>query len=163
MGRGSSGLIGGALVALGIALAAPAPAGPVPLGDYPQGSVTLSRDGRTGSAHRFRVWVAATPEHREQGLMFVRTLAPDRGMLFVFASAQPVSFWMKNTYISLDLLFIGADGRVLRVAENATPLSTESISSMGPAAWVLELAGGSAKRLGLAPGDRMLYQSSDAH
>jgi uncharacterized membrane protein (UPF0127 family) len=107
--------------------------------------------------------MATTEARREQGLMYVRHLAPDRGMLFVFEYPQVLNFWMKNTRIPLDLLFIAADGRVVRIAENAEPESLATISSMGPSLGVLELAGGSAARLGLKPGIRIVHPAFHAH
>jgi uncharacterized membrane protein (UPF0127 family) len=87
--------------------------------------------------------------------MYVRELPPDRGMVFPFAPARVVSFWMKNTYIPLDMLFIRADGRILRIAENTEPLSERNIPSGGPVRAVLEVIGGTAKKLGIAAGDRV--------
>jgi uncharacterized membrane protein (UPF0127 family) len=104
---------------------------------------------------RFEVEVARNDADRQQGLMFRRSLAPDRGMLFDFARREPVSMWMKNTYISLDMLFIRADGTVARVAENTEPLSTRVIESGEPVLGVLELAAGTARRLGIKQGDRV--------
>jgi uncharacterized membrane protein (UPF0127 family) len=104
---------------------------------------------------RFEVEVARNDADRQQGLMFRRSLAPDRGMLFDFARREPVSMWMKNTYISLDMLFIRADGTVARVAENTEPLSTRVIESGEPVLGVLELVAGTARRLGIKQGDRV--------
>ncbi len=90
-----------------------------------------------------------------QGLMYRRNLAPDRGMLFDFARVQPISMWMQNTYIPLDMIFIRPDGTIARVAENAEPLSTRTIPSGEPVLAVLEVPGGTAARLGIKPGDRI--------
>ena len=109
---------------------------------------------RRGVAH-FTVQMADTPASREKGLMFVRSLGPDKGMLFNFKFVQPVSFWMKNTLIPLDMLFIAADGRVVTIASNAVPMSQTPIPSGEPVLGVLEIAGGRAAQLGLAPGDRV--------
>jgi uncharacterized membrane protein (UPF0127 family) len=84
-----------------------------------------------------------------------RSLAPDRGMLFDFARVQPISMWMQNTYIPLDMIFIRADGSIARIAENAEPLSTRTIPSGEPVLAVLEVIGGTAARLGVKPGDRV--------
>jgi uncharacterized membrane protein (UPF0127 family) len=78
-------------------------------------------------------------------------------MLFDFQAEQPVAFWMKNTYIPLDMIFIRKDGRILRIAENTEPLSERLVPSGGPVLAVLEVIGGTAKKLGLAPGDRVSY------
>lgn len=115
-----------------------------------------------GGPHRLRVEVAATPSERARGLMHRRTLAPDAGMLFVYPSAQPVSMWMKNTYVPLDILFIGPKGRIFRIVPDAEPLSTRHIPSRGPAAAVLELPAGTAARLGIRPGDRVRHPRLDA-
>jgi uncharacterized membrane protein (UPF0127 family) len=104
-------------------------------------------------AHRFRVEIADTPKTQERGLMFRRRLAADRGMLFDFKTAQPVTFWMKNTYIPLDMVFIGSDGRIVSIARNATPMSESLIASSGPVVEVLELPGGRAAQIDAAPGD----------
>ena len=110
----------------------------------------------TGSGrHPFSVEVARNDSDRAQGLMFRRTLAPDRGMLFDFGRTEPLSMWMKNTYIPLDMIFIRPDGTIARVAENAEPLSTRVISSGEPVSAVLEVAGGTAARLGIKSGDRI--------
>jgi uncharacterized protein len=103
----------------------------------------------------FQVEVARNDMDRAQGLMYRRYLAPDRGMLFDFGRVQPISMWMQNTYIPLDMIFIRADGTIARIAENAEPLSTRSIPSGEPVLAVLEVNGGTAARLGLKPGDRI--------
>ncbi|NWG45970.1 MAG: DUF192 domain-containing protein [Alphaproteobacteria bacterium] len=106
-------------------------------------------------AHCLSVEVADTPETRSRGLMWRRSLVPDRGMLFEFEAERPLSFWMKNTYIPLDIVFIAADGRVVHIARATVPHSLEPIPSGAPAAGVLEVSAGTADRLGLAPGDRV--------
>jgi uncharacterized membrane protein (UPF0127 family) len=111
---------------------------------------------RTG-VHVFAVELAVTPEQQAQGLMFRRELPEGRGMLFDFQKEQPTSFWMKNTYIPLDMIFIRADGRILRVAENTVPLSEALVSSGGPVRAVLEVIAGTAKKLGIAAGDRVAH------
>lgn len=103
----------------------------------------------------FSVELAATPQARVQGLQGRRYLAKDSGMLFDFIKPQIISMWMKNTHISLDMLFIGSDGRILHIAENTEPLSLKSILSPVPAQAVLELKAGSADRLGIRPGHRI--------
>jgi uncharacterized protein len=115
---------------------------------------TLEIASKTG-VHAFEVEMAITPEEKEHGLMFRRELPEGQGMLFDFQFDQNVAFWMKNTYIPLDMLFIRADGRILRVAENTEPLSERNIPSGGPVRAVLEVIGGTAKKLGIAPGDRV--------
>ena len=105
--------------------------------------------------HRFEVEIADTEASRERGLMFRKILAADRGMLFDFKTPQPVSFWMKNTLISLDMVFITGDGRILSIARNAKPMNETPIASGGDVVAVLELRGGRAAELGLEPGDRV--------
>lgn len=105
----------------------------------------------------FSVEMAVTDEQRAKGLMYRRELADGRGMLFDFTPEQTISMWMKNTYISLDMIFIGADGRVTRVAENAEPESTRIVSSGGPAKAVLEVIAGTARKYGIAPGDQVVH------
>jgi uncharacterized membrane protein (UPF0127 family) len=103
--------------------------------------------------HRFKVEVADKPDTRERGLMFRRHLAADEGMLFDFGTVQQVSFWMKNTLIPLDLLFIGADGHITSIAHNATPMSEALIPSGGPILEVLEVRGGRAAEVDAEVGD----------
>jgi len=103
----------------------------------------------------FSVEMATTEEEKTTGLMYRKELADGKGMLFDFSPEQQVSMWMKNTYISLDMIFIRADGRILRIAENTEPQSTAIISSGGPARGVLEVIAGTAKKYGIRPGDRV--------
>jgi uncharacterized membrane protein (UPF0127 family) len=107
--------------------------------------------------HTFAVEMAVTPEDQANGLMFRRELPEGQGMLFDFQREQPATFWMKNTYISLDMIFIRADGRILRIAENTVPLSEALVPSGGPVRAVLEVVAGTAKKLGIAPGDRVAH------
>ncbi len=123
-----------------------------PLAGFPVAEVVVER-GR--KRHVFKAWVADTPARRTQGLMYVKALPPDRGMLFPNPIAQHVAFWMRNTYIPLDLLFIAPDGRIANIVEDAEPLSERLLASAEPVIAVLELAGGSAGRLGLRAGDRV--------
>ena len=110
-----------------------------------------------GAAHRYEVEVAATPAARAQGLMFRRSLAPQAGMLFDFGRDEVVRMWMKNTFIPLDMVFIGGDGTVRSIVRNARPRSLDTISSRVPVRSVLELNGGESARIGLAPGDRIRH------
>jgi uncharacterized membrane protein (UPF0127 family) len=103
----------------------------------------------------FSVEIATTEEEKQTGLMYRKELADGKGMLFDFNPEQEVSMWMKNTYVSLDMIFIRADGRVLRIAENTEPMSTKIISSRGPARAVLEVVAGTAQKYGIRPGDRV--------
>jgi hypothetical protein len=103
----------------------------------------------------FVVELALTPAQQAQGLMFRQTMAPEAGMLFVFPEAQEQVFWMKNTYLPLDMIFIKQDGSILSIAERAVPLTETPVASHGNARSVLELNGGTAARLGIKPGDRV--------
>ncbi|MDB5656392.1 MAG: hypothetical protein JWQ94_4005 [Tardiphaga sp.] len=105
----------------------------------------------------FSVEIAKTDQERETGLMYRKELADGRGMLFDFSPEQQVSMWMKNTILSLDMIFIGADGRISRIAENTEPQSLRIISSGGPAKGVLEVVAGTAKKYGIAPGDQVVH------
>lgn len=109
-------------------------------------------------AYRFQVEVADSPQERGYGLMCRRSLAPDRGMLFLFERAEPQAFWMRNTLIPLDIIYIGQDGRVVSIVRNAQPLDERGLPSGGPAKYVLELAAGRAAQIGLLPGDRVLHR-----
>lgn len=108
-----------------------------------------------GKSHAFTVELAVTPRQREQGLMNRTEMTADRGMLFAFGETRQVFMWMKNTYISLDMLFIGKDGKIRTIKENAEPLSEAIIDSKGPIDYVLELNGGTVKRLGIRTGNRV--------
>jgi uncharacterized protein len=105
--------------------------------------------------HDFQVELADNDASRAQGLMYRRSLAPDRGMLFDFKRVEPISMWMQNTYVSLDMLFIRPDGTIARVATNAEPLSTRTIPSGEPVLSVLEVVAGTAARLGIKAGDKV--------
>jgi uncharacterized protein len=107
--------------------------------------------------HVFSVEMATTEQEKETGLMYRKELADGKGMLFDFSPEQEVSMWMKNTYIPLDMIFIRADGRILRIAENTEPMSTRIIPSRGLAKGVLEVIAGTAQKYGIAPGDRVAH------
>jgi uncharacterized membrane protein (UPF0127 family) len=109
---------------------------------------------RTG-VHVFSVELAVTDAERAQGLMYRKQLPEGEGMLFDFKRDDSIAMWMKNTYVSLDMIFITADGRIHRIAENTEPLSERIIPSGGPVRAVLEVVGGTARKLGIAPGDRV--------
>ena len=105
----------------------------------------------------FSVEMATTEQEKETGLMYRKELPEGKGMLFDFSPEQQVSMWMKNTFISLDMIFIRADGRILRIAENTEPQSTRIIPSGGLAKGVLEVIAGTAKKYGIQPGDRVAH------
>lgn len=116
--------------------------------------VIRTSDGKT---HQFKVEIAATPDERAKGLMFRRSLAPDAGMLFDFGRTEPVAMWMKNTLIPLDMLFVASDGAIVNIAQRTVPESLTPIPSAKPVRFVLEVAGGSASRLGIKPGDKLIH------
>ena len=149
--RARGALIIAALALAGTAARAAEPP-PEPLTHFPRAEVSVDSPTAT---HRFKVWLADTDPRRSQGLMYVKRLPSGHGMLFVFDLPQAAGFWMKNTLIPLDLLFIAADGRIIRIAANAAPMSLGTIESMGVVKGVLELAGGSCARLGISVGDRV--------
>ena len=107
--------------------------------------------------HRFTVEIARTQEEQATGLMNRSQLAPDRGMIFPFDPPRDASFWMKNTLIPLDMIFVRADGSIANIAANTVPLSLEPVPSEGPVGAVLELAGGRAAELGIKPGDKVAW------
>ena len=117
----------------------------------------LTVETEPGAVHQLRVYLALTPKQRAQGLMFVARLAPDEGMLFDFGPPQRVSMWMKNTLIPLDMLFIDGDGIIVNIAVRTVPGSLAAVNSAGKVRAVLELNGGTARRLGLQPGDRVRH------
>lgn len=114
----------------------------------------LEITSRTGK-HVFSVELAVTDEERERGLMFRRSVPEMYGMLFDFEEDRPVAMWMKNTYVSLDMIFIESNGRIRRIAENTETESEKIIPSGGPVRAVLEVAAGTARKLGIAAGDRV--------
>lgn len=107
--------------------------------------------------HKIDVWIADNEARRARGLMFVEQMADGAGMLFIYPQPQPVSMWMKNTPLSLDILFVRADGRVHSIAENTTPQSTDTISSNGIVLAVIELKAGSAARMKIRPGAQVIH------
>jgi hypothetical protein len=133
------------------ALLAACAAGPALFPELEQADIEAVTSSGT---HAFRVWIADDDESRERGLMNVRELPADRGMLFMFEAPRELAFWMKDTYLPLDLVFIGPDGRVLNIV-TGQPLSLNPIRSRGAAIATLEVLGGTSSRIGLAPGDRV--------
>lgn len=121
-----------------------------PLSNFPQATLNILTPG--ARQHHLQVWVADTDPHRQQGLMFVKSLPDNSGMLFIFDQPRKIQMWMKNTLIPLDMLFIDANGRVESIAVNTTPMSLKIIESRGDVLGVLELAGGATTRLGIQAG-----------
>lgn len=114
------------------------------------------------AAYRFTIELADTPEQRAKGLMFRESMPADHGMLFDFATEQPVAFWMKNTPLPLDMLFIDGTGTIVRIAADTVPFSETPISSGQPIRAVLELNAGTAARLGIAPGAKVRHPIFEA-
>lgn len=112
-----------------------------------------------GHVDRFDVWIADTPRRQEQGLMFVRDLPASEGMVFPQGSPQVAHFWMKNTYIPLDMVFVGEDGKVAKIIANARPFSLDVLSSDVPVIAVLEIRGGEAQQLGIRAGDKVSWKT----
>lgn len=112
---------------------------------------------RGGTRHSFKVEVAKTGPQQGRGLMFRTALGPDEGMIFPMDPPRQAAFWMKNTVIPLDIIFIGPDGRILNIAANAEPYSERPLPSAGEVKGVLELRGGRAAELGIVPGDKVTW------
>ncbi len=147
-----AGAIAGIALA-GVLAAAPSPAEIV---SFEAGRVSIeTASGR----HEFAVEIAISEAQRAQGLMYRRSLVADAGMLFLYPDDRVIHMWMKNTLLPLDMLFLSADGRVVNLVEYTVPLSTTVISSEGPARAVLELAAGTAARIGIEPGDRVRHSA----
>ena len=142
----------------GLAACQPSASNAVELGQSPAGleqvPLTIASGGEE---HRFTVEVASTGEQQAMGLMYRNRLAPDRGMIFPFDPPRPASFWMRNTLIPLDMIFVRADGTIANIAENTVPYSEEPVLSDGPVAAVLEIAGGRSAELGIKAGDKVKW------
>jgi hypothetical protein len=129
----------------------------IDLDSFPKAKLDIRTATET---HHFDIWVAETPKQQQQGLMFVRDLPAARGMLFVAKEPRVFDMWMRNTYIPLDMVFIGADGRISTIAENTTPHSRAIVSSKVPVGAILELKGGEAARRALHAGDKVTWTRS---
>ncbi|MBI3436081.1 MAG: DUF192 domain-containing protein [Proteobacteria bacterium] len=154
--RGAVALINRRAAALAVAVALVVALAPPPAAPLAAELQTLEIVSKNG-VHVFAVELAATDEERARGLMFRTELPDGRGMLFDFKRDQEVAMWMENTHISLDMIFIRADGRIARIAENTTPFSRAIVPSGGPVRGVLEVIGGTARKLGLGVGDQVAH------
>ncbi len=153
-------LIRRGLLALFVALAGLHAAAFAADGKLPTSPLQIVSGNKT---HKFTVELAVTPADMARGLMFRRTMGADEGMLFDYKQEiSGVSFWMKNTLIPLDMLFIKGDGTVLNIHERAIPQNETPIFATGPVRLVLELNGGTVARLGLKPGDLIKHAALDA-
>jgi uncharacterized membrane protein (UPF0127 family) len=124
------------------------------LAQFPTAPLTIHT---ASGPHRFTVELATSPAQMMQGLMFRQSLAPDAGMLFDYQAPSMASMWMKNTLIPLDMLFVDATGHIVNIHERAVPGSLDTIAAAAPVRAVIELNGGTAARLGIRPGDRVIY------
>ncbi len=122
-----------------------------------QETVALKVESASGQTHKFQVEVASTREEQDRGLMFRESLPPFGGMLFPMNPPRPASFWMKNTVISLDIIFIRKDGSIARIAADTVPYSLEQVESGEPVGAVLEIGGGRAAQLGIKEGDKVTW------
>lgn len=138
-----------------LVLPSPAAAAPIAAADAPVFAVETVTVVTASGRHRFRAEIADTPEKWSRGLQHRPTLDADAAMLFVFDAPRVATMWMKDTPVALDMLFLAADGRIVGVAENTAPLSLATIRAPGPVRGVLEVAAGTARRLGFTVGDRV--------
>jgi len=150
--------LAGAVLLLGLGVMSDVRAAPTTAQSLP--TEPLAIETADGTLHHFTVEIAATPAEQRIGLMFRQEMAPDHGMLFEFAMPRRARFWMKNTYLPLDLLFIRSDGRIANIA-HGEPLRLDGIESRGRVAAVLELNAGTAARLGIKAGDRVRHPFFD--
>jgi uncharacterized membrane protein (UPF0127 family) len=139
----------------GFALTLLLPPGAIAAGN---GTLVLKTDS---GPHSFAIELATTPGERALGLMYRRALPTDAGMLFIYEQPQPLTMWMRNTIIPLDMIFIGADGKVHRIESHTEPFSTQLISSEGAVQGVLEVNAGTAAAIGLKAGDEVVYPDLD--
>ena len=157
IGRKISFVLGTLMMLLSANAALPEAAAPEPLTAFPQSLLAIK--SAAGKVVNFKIWTADTEQREQQGLMFIRDMDEHAGMLFMFPQNQRVSMWMKNTYISLDLLFLNARGKIDYIAAGATPLSEAIIGPPTPEYAVLELKGGACERLGIKVGDVVLHKN----
>ena len=157
IGRKISFVLGTLMMLLSANAALPEAGAPEPLTAFPQSLLAIK--STTGKVVNFKIWAADTEQREQQGLMFIRDMDEHAGMLFMFPQNQRVSMWMKNTYISLDLLFLNAQGKIDYIAAKATPRSETIIGPPTPEYAVLELKGGACERLGIKVGDVVLHKN----
>jgi uncharacterized protein len=150
-----------ALLAAGLLFAASAAlaqsAAPEPLSAFPQSLLAIRTS--SGKVVNFKIWLADTKRREEQGMMFIREMDEHTGMLFMFPENKPVSIWMHNTYISLDILFLDAHGKIDYIAAHATPQSDTIIGPPTPEFAVLELKGGACEHFGIKVGDTVSHKN----
>ena len=151
-----------ALLAISLLLAAGQAAraqgtAPEPLSAFPQSLLAIRT--ASGKVVNFKIWLADSKRREEQGMMFVREMDEHTGMLFMFPENKPVSMWMHNTYLSLDILFLDAHGKIDYIAAHATPQSDTIIGPPTPEFAVLELKGGACERFGIKVGDTVSHKN----
>lgn len=158
--------VGAALTAACVSLlfALPAHSSPdeahaLPLSSFPKEPIAI--ETRSARRHTFQAWRAETPAHREQGLMFVKSMGADEAMIFVYDPAEYVTMWMKNTYLPLDMLFVDDHGCIITVKERARPLALDAIDARGPSALVVELNAGTVASRGIRTGDRVVRPAAN--
>ena len=122
------------------------------------GTLVVKGEGGAIVSHTFQFELAETDPTRSIGLMHRAEIAPDHGMLFDFKRDRMVSMWMRNTFITLDMLFLSAEGEVVTIAENTVPHSEKTVSSRVRVRAVLELAAGTVQRLAVKPGDKVTHE-----
>lgn len=148
-------LAAGLLFAAGMAMGQST--APEPLSAFPQSLLAIKTS--SGKVVNVKIWEADTRRREEQGMMFIREMDEHTGMLFMFPENKRVSMWMKNTYVSLDLLFLDARGKIDFIAERAAPQSEAIIGPPTPEYAVLELKGGACERFGVKVGDKVLHKN----
>jgi hypothetical protein len=141
------------------ALPSPDEAHAMPLSSFPKEPIAV--ETRSARRHTFQAWRAETPEEREQGLMFVKSMGADEAMIFVYEPAQYVVMWMKNTYLPLDMLFVDDHGCIITVKERAKPLTLDAIWSEGKVVLVVELNAGIVAERGIRTGDRVVRPAAN--
>jgi uncharacterized protein len=153
----------GLTLVLGVANLSRAQSAPLEdLSNFPRTTLEILHGKSKKEARQFTIWIADTEARQEQGLMFVRDLPAGQGMLFPQKTPRPMSMWMKNTYVELDMVFIGEKGVIDQIIEHAQPLSLKTLSSEKPVAAVLEIKGGEAARLELKVGDKVSWSAPPA-
>lgn len=145
-----------AALAVALILSGPGLTRAAPAAECAPDRVTVLGEDRD---HVFRIELAMTPEEQSQGLMFRPSMPEDAGMLFVFEPPRQAAFWMRNTMISLDIIFVGADGRIVNIAERAVPFSEKTLRSDGIVRAVLEINGGLSSELGFGPGTQLIHEA----
>jgi hypothetical protein len=155
-GRSLFAILCAATLVLGAATVGYTQSGPLEdLANFPRTTLEILHGKSKKEPRTFTIWIADTAARQEQGLMFVRDLPASQGMLFPLTKPRQMSMWMKNTYIELDMVFVGENGAIDQIIEHAKPLSLETLTSTKPVKAVLEIKGGEASRLGLKEGDRV--------